>query len=177
MTTWRNFLAIAAAGIIFLTAQAASADDPKPAAGSIARQLLLKRRLEKIAAGTLSASLEHNRRQWEQLSPEQRDQMRRTALAFESANPAEQKRLLERYEQLSRMTPQKQQAYRERARWLQVVVASFTAEQRAQMRDMPADQRAKMLLDRKAELIRDGKLNVESAATQPATQPAVKQAP
>ncbi|MCE5328507.1 MAG: DUF3106 domain-containing protein [Planctomycetaceae bacterium] len=169
--TWKNFLALVAAGAILISAGAAVADDAKPAAGSIARQLLLKRRLEKIAAGTLSASLEHNRRQWDQLSPEQRDQMRRTALAFENANPAEQKRLLERYEQLSRLTPQKQQAYRERAKWLEVVVASFTPQERAQLRDLPADQRAKMLLDRKAQLIREGKLKAEAPATQPATRP------
>ncbi len=171
MTTWKNFLALAAAAVIFVSAGAAIADDAKPAAGSVARQLLLKRRLEKIAAGTLATSLEHNRRQWDQLSPEQRDQMRRTALAFEKANPAEQKRLLERYEQLSRMTPEKQQAYRERAKWLDVVVASFTPEERSQLKDMPAEQRAKTLLDRKAQLIREGKLKAEAAATQPATRP------
>jgi orotidine-5'-phosphate decarboxylase len=67
------------------------------------------------------------------------------------------------------MDAQKQQAYRERAKWLKVVVDSFTPQERENLQKLSADERAKILLDRKAQLIAEGKLQ---PATQPSTQPA-----
>lgn len=161
-------------GRIILTAVVAAcitapafADGDKPPVGSVACQLLLKRRLEKISTGTLTASLNHNRNRWEQLSPDQRDKVRRDALAFEAKTAAEQEKMIERHDALSKMSPEKRKAYRRRAKWLSAVVAGFTDDERKQLKAMTPDQRAKRLLERKAELIKQGKLKVEAPATQP----------
>ena len=167
----RNIL-IAAITTCLATAvvQAADNPSPKPPKGSMARQLMLKYRLAgKLTDGTLQASISHNRQEWESLSPDQRDHYRQEALAFMDKSPEEQEALLKKYESLIKMDAQKQQAYRERARWLKVVVDSFTPQERENLQKISPDERAKILLDRKAQLISEGKL---IPATQPATQPA-----
>jgi hypothetical protein len=142
----------------------------------MARQLMLKYRLAgKLGDGngTLQASLNHNRQEWESLSPDQRDHYRQEALAFMDKSEAEQEALLKKYESLIKMDAQKQQAYRERAKWLKVVVDSFTPQERENLQKMSADERAKILLDRKAQLIAEGRLAPSpQPTTQPATQPA-----
>ena len=172
-------LFIRTALIVALTGGAAVAEpaDDKDAGpvrwGSVARQLMLKHRLQKIAAGTLVASLDHNRRRWKGLSPDQRDQFRRDAYAFEQKSLAQKQELLKNYDKLLKLPADKREAYRRAARWINVVAASFTADERRQLMALPLDQRAQRLLERKAKLIREGKLPDDGATTTPATKPAM----
>ena len=166
-------LFIRTALIVALTGAAALAQpagDKDARWGSVARQLMLKHRLQKIATATLASSLDHNRRRWESLSPDQREQYRRDALAFEKKSVEDQEKLIKQYDKLIKLPPDKREAYRRRARWLKVVAASFTAEQRRQLMALPPDQRARELLERKAHLIREGKLK-DDAATAPRKGP------
>ncbi len=166
----RTTLILALAGGAALAEPAGDKATPKARWGSVARQLMLKYRLQKIATGTLATSLDHNRRRWESLSPDQREQYRRDALAFEQKSLADQEKLLKHYDKLIKLPADKREAYRRRARWLKVVAASFTAEQRRRLMALPPDQRARKLLERKARLIRQGKLK-DDGATAPRQGP------
>jgi hypothetical protein len=145
----------------------------KPPLGSVARQVRLKLNLEKQSKGNLENVLAHSRREWDKLSPEQRQRFRREAYAFLQKNPQEQDRLIEHYTQFIEMSAERQEAYRQRAKWLAVVVESFTPEERRRLAELSPEQRAKELLDRKAELISQGKLLEDSgdASQTPATMP------
>ncbi len=168
-------LFIRTALIVALTASTAFAPpvrDKDPRWGSVARQLMLKRRLQKIATGTLASSLDHNRRRWESLSPDQREHYRRDALAFENKSVEDQQKLLKHYDKLLKLPADKREAYRHRAKWLKVVAASFTSDQRRQLMTLPPDRRAAKLLERKAQLIREGKLKDDAATTAPTTKAA-----
>ena len=140
----------------------------KPPKGSLARQLLLKYRLEKIANGTLTASLDHNRSEWESFSPEMRRRYRDEALAFLKSDPARQKKLLEHYEKFAAMSAEKRREYRLTARWVKAVVATLTPAQRKNLLEMRPDDRAKFLRDRRDELVRAGRLTLEGPTTAPA---------
>lgn len=166
--------AAAALLLAWATAGAADATPAKPPLGSIARQLRLRMELMKKASGTLASSLSHNRGEWERISPDQREKFRREAYAFLQQNPQEQDRLLEHYTRFIEMSAQRQAEYQARAQWLSVVAASFTPEQRKALEAMPAEQRAKALLDRKAELIAQGKLAPDAPASAPASGPATQ---
>lgn len=155
-----------------LVAEVRAQDDSdalrRPPAGSIAAQLRLKQILLAEQQGTtLATTLRHNRRQWESLSPEQRDHYRRVAVAFLRENPEKQRELIERYDRFIKMSAERRQAYRQREQWLKVVVASFTPRQRDELRNMPAEQRARQLIARRDELVRQGKLTLEEPTTQP----------
>ncbi|MFP3936938.1 MAG: DUF3106 domain-containing protein [Phycisphaerae bacterium] len=140
----------------------------RPPAGSIAAQLRLKQKLLAEQQGTtLAATLRHNRRQWESLSPEQRDHYRRVAVAFLRENPDKQRELIEHYDEFIKMSAERRQAYRQRERWLKVVVASFTPRERDELRNMPADERARRLITRRDKLVEQGKLKLEEPTTQP----------
>ena len=78
-------------------------------------------------------------------------------------------KLIEGYEKIIKMTAARREAYLQRAQWLHVVVESFSAQERDDLTKLPPDQRAKRLLERKAELIQQGKLAPD---TQPASAPA-----
>jgi len=170
---FRNILMIAAAAAPVASAMAAN--DPaaaaKPLRGSVAAQLMLKIRLQKINSGTLAASLNHNRVEWESLLPEQREQFRREAVAFLEKNPQEQQRLVEYYGKFIALSADKRKAYVERAKWLKVVIESLSQQERKDLEQMTPEQRAKILLDRKAQLLREGKLPAEGPTTQPAAPP------
>ena len=154
-------------------AEPASDKDARPVRwGSVTRQLMLKHRLQKIATGTLASSLDHNRRRWEGLSPDQRNQFRQDAYAFEKKSLAQKQELLKHYDKLLKLPADKREAYRRAAKWINVVAASFTADERHQLMALPLDQRAQKLLERKAKLIREGKLPDDGATTTPATKPA-----
>jgi hypothetical protein len=140
----------------------------------MARQLMLKYRLAgKLTDGNLQASIKHNRQEWDSLSADQRDHYQQEALAFMDKSQEEQEILLKKYESLIKMDAQKQQAYRERARWLKVVVDSLTPQERENLQKISPDERATILLDRKAQLISEGKL---APAPQPSTQPSTRPA-
>ena len=131
----------------------------------VARQLRLKLSLIKVANND-SLAMSINRQEWDRLTPDERDKYRREALAFLSKSPEEQARVIEHYEKLIKLSAQKREAYLQRAQWLHVVVESFSAQERDELTKLPPDQRAKRLLDRKAELIKQGKLAPD---TQPAS--------
>ena len=170
--------------MLSLTAAATSADDQtavtrRPPKGSLARQQLLKTRLARIMPTGLSSALSHNRREWDALTPDQRRQYRRSFLAFLRKSPEERTRLLSHYEKLFKMSAERRDAYRQRTEWLKVVVASFTPAERKALSAMSPTDRARKLLARKAELIRQGKITADpptAAATSkaPTTQPTGK---
>jgi len=140
----------------------------KPPKGSLARQLLLKYRLEKIADGTLAASLDHNRSEWEHSPPELRRRYRDEALAFMKSDPTRQKELLERYEKFTAMPAEKRTEYRLMAQWVKAVVATLSPAERQKLLEMPPDDRAAFLRDRRDELVRTGRLVLESPTSAPA---------
>jgi len=146
----------------------------KASGASVSRQLMLKYRLRKIADGTLTASLDHNRQEWRRLSADQRDRYRRDALAFLGKSDDEQRKLLAQYEKLARLSARKRRAYQHRAKWLKVVVASFSPAELKALRDLPPRRRARRLLERRDELVRYGKLILEPEKTPAATAPATR---
>ncbi len=137
--------------------------------GSVARQLMLKRRLDRIAEGRLALALNHNRSQWQSLTPDERQEYRRAVLAYQHQDPEKQRQLLEHYEKLIKMSAQRRKAYRQRAKWLEVVVNSLSDRQREDLKHMSPRDRAKFLLQRKKELIEKGELKPDGPATKPAT--------
>jgi len=146
----------------------------RPPAGSIARQLRLKMKLHRITpGGSLVAALKHNRQEWESLTPDQRGRFRKSFLAFLHKSEAEQEKILTHYEKLFKMTAERRDAYRQRAKWLAVVVESFTPAERAALQKMTPDDRARKILARKALLIKQGKLPGGAPTTAPSTAPAV----
>lgn len=167
---WRNILLPVAVAALFAAPALADDDDPRSRAprGSLARQLWLKARLATLAPGeTLTASLESNRREWELLSPERRQWYVKQAMAFLGLSKEEQERRLRNLTRVIRMDEQTRQAYRHRAEWLKVVVGSFTADERKQLLSLPLKEQAKRILDRKEELIGQGKLTADQPTTQP----------
>ena len=168
MTGMRNILIFAVAWVLCSTCAAWGADDSalrRPPRGSVARQRLLKLKLQRITAGSLSAALDHNRRQWERITPDQRQQYRRSFLAFLQKSPEQQDKLLAHYEKLFKMSPERRQAYRRRSKWLRVVVKSFTAAQREELERMAPGARARKILARKAQLLSRGRLKADRATT------------
>ena len=159
--------------VLALASVSAAAEDDgsaltKPPAGSIAAQLRLKMKLHRITLGPLSASLRHNRTEWESLTPDERGRFRKSFLAFLHKSPAEQEKLLAHYEKLFKMTSDRRDTYRQRAKWLEVVVRSFTPDQRKALQQMTPDDRARKILARKALLIKQGRLKAASPTSAPA---------
>ena len=82
------------------------------------------------------------------------DDDRGNAIVFMQMSPAQQQRLLARYERAVASAARRDA----QARWLRVVLESFTPEQCDQLRRMTPAQQARAFLIRRAELIRAGKL-------------------
>jgi hypothetical protein len=141
----------------------------RPPRGSLAAQLRLKLQLEMVGGSSLAASLDHNEQEWLLYTPDQREQYRRWAVAFLRKNPREQEKLLKHFSAFLSLTKTKRDAYVERARWVKAVAASFTPEQREQLRKMTSMDRARALLERRDELVRQGKLKLRQ---RPSTAPA-----
>jgi len=137
--------------------------------GSLAAQLRLKLQLEMVGGSSLAASLDHNEQEWRIYTPDQREQYRRAAVAFLRKNPEEQEKLLKHFSAFLSLTKAKQDTYADRARWVKAVAASFTPEQRDQLRKMTSMDRARILLARRDELVRQGKLKLRK---RPSTAPA-----
>jgi hypothetical protein len=162
-----KILVALAALALLACAETASAQARTGQTVDVARQLRLRLSLAKVANGD-SLAMSINRQEWDRLTPDERDKYRREALAFLSKSPEEQEKVIKHYEQLIKLTAQKREAYLQRAQWLHVVVESFSAQERDELTKLPPDQRAKRLLERKAELIKQGKLTPD---TQPASTP------
>jgi hypothetical protein len=141
----------------------------RPPRGSLAAQLRLKLSLQMSGGTSLAASMNHNRLDWEVLSPEQRERFRGMAVAFLNKDPKEQETLLRRYSDFLSLDKQKREEYRTRADWVRAVVASFTPQERKNLASMSSMDRAKALIARRDELVSQGKLKV---ATSPTTAPA-----
>jgi len=143
-----------------------------PPYGSRAGQLALKFRLEAVArlprGGTLASAIGHNQHEWMMLSPDQREQFRRDALAFLRKNPTEQEKLMQQYSAYLALSKQKRLDFQRRAEWLKVVVATFTPDERQQLEKMLPIDRAKALIARRDELVRQGKLKLPPPTTAPA---------
>ena len=169
--------------VVFPTTAAAQREDSsplrEPPPGSIASQLRLKFRLMRINSGTLASSLDHNRTEWLNLLPDEREQYRREAVAFLKKSPEERSKLLQRFEKLLKMSAERRQAYRRRAKWLKAVIETLTPAQGQQLEKLTPTARARRLIEIRDELVRRGKLKLEEPATTsatgaPATQPAPK---
>jgi hypothetical protein len=141
----------------------------RPPRGSLAAQLRLKLSLQMSGGTSLAASMNHNRLDWQMLSPEQRERFRGMAVAFLDKDPKQQEKLLKRYSEFLSLDKQKRDEYRARAEWVRAVVATFTPQERQKLAGMSSMDRAMALIARRDELASQGKLHV---ATQPATQPA-----
>ena len=92
---------------------------------------------------------------WDDLTDDQKQQLRRRALAFLELTPQQQKQILADYEQAVN-TAQVRDAWR--ARWLGAVVESFTPAERQALRAMQPGQRARLFIQRRNELIQQGQL-------------------
>jgi len=140
----------------------------RPPRGSLAAQLRLKLSLQMSAGTSLAASMNHNRQDWEMLSPEQRERFRGLAVAFLDKNPKQQQELLLSYSAFLSLDKQKREEYRARADWVRAVVATFTPQERKNLAGMSSMDRARAIIARRDELVSQGKLKLK-LATQPTT--------
>jgi hypothetical protein len=155
-------------------AQAAGEDEAsvltQPPRGSLAAQLRLKLSLQMAGGSSLAAAMDHNRAEWRMLTPDQREQFRNSAMAFLEKDPKAQEKVLNDASFFQSLNREKQQAYRQREAWVKAVVATFTPEQRAELRKMSSADQARVLMERRSELVRQGRLNL--TVGEPATAPA-----
>jgi aminopeptidase N len=171
----RTFKYILIALLAVVTAGPAAAGDEgsslrKPPAGSIAAQLRLKFLIKAQAEGSLLTAVNHNRQDWENLSADQRDQYRRNVLAFLNKSPEEQEQLLKHYDQLVKLSAEKQEQYRQRAGWLKAVIDRMSPQEKQALLDMAPEDRAKVLLEKREQLQREGvRLDQPGSTTGPAT--------
>ena len=149
---------------------AAATSRPAPAGVTLAAQKRLAERLNAIKGPSLASSLSHNRAEWESLSPDQRSRFRQEALAFLNQSPDRQELLLKQYQRLITLSAERQENYRQIAKWLKIVVDSMSYAERKALLEMAPEQRAKAILARKAELISQGKLPADPAS-RPADPP------
>jgi hypothetical protein len=92
---------------------------------------------------------------WNQLTPQQQDVVRRRAVIFLRLSPQQQAQLIRAHEQAMRSANLQ---HRRRMSWLRPVMESFTPEERAKLLHMTPAQRGEMFLRRRNELIRAGTL-------------------
>ncbi len=157
-------LAVAAVGIaagVALADNSPSASTTPPK-GSIARQLLLKFKLQAGRSGlALADALRHSRNEWESLSPDQREQFREAAYAILQKSEKDQEQILLRYEKLIKMSAERQEAYQRRAKWLKAVLKTLSEEQKQQLLKLKPLQRARRLIEIRDQLVEQGKLALD----------------
>lgn len=133
--------------------------------GSIAHQLQLKAKLLAVAQGTtLTAALDHNRARWDRLMPDERDNYRRKARAFLAKSPQGRDEMLRKFDEWIELAAEQKDKYRRMNRWLKKVVATFSAAERDQLRQMSPERRARTLLRRRDELVAAGTLSLDAPA-------------
>jgi len=132
-----------------------------------AQQMRMRMQLLAINDDQTMAARMNNGLEWSKLSPDQQEKIREEALAFMSKSEAEQEKLLTHYQRLIRLGNAQREAYLARAAWLRVVVGSYTPDERQSLESLPPQERAARLIERKEQLIREGKLPAE-----PVTEPA-----
>ncbi len=141
-----------ALGVSAAIAQHSLSPATQPEPGSIASQLMLKRRLQKSFNGTLAISLKNNQTYWTNLTDQQRQEHRLELAAFLATSPDRQQALLQRYDTIAKLPTVRQLAYRKHAVWLKDVVESFSPSERQALGRLPARQRAVKLLKRRDQL-------------------------
>lgn len=157
----------------FVAPAHAAGPDARPPKGSIAAQLRLKMSLRAQAEGLpLSAAIQHNRTEWERLSGDQRDDYRKQVLAFLAQDPRKQAEAIKRYDALIKLSAGQRQELRRQAEWLKVVTAAMDEKQRQALLAMTPDERARVLLAKRDEMVSQGLLVLDSPTTAPATAPA-----
>ncbi len=174
--TWTHMLIggiLAGTMLLAAPALADSPTDETPAAvaprGSIAQQLSLLAKLNAAVQGVdLATSLNHNRREWEQLSPDEREQFREKYRAWAEQNPQQQQEILRQFEEWIRIAGQRKEKYRRMNEWLHVVVESFTPEERAELQKLSSDERARRIVQRRDALVAAGKLALDGPTSGPA---------
>jgi hypothetical protein len=164
-------LAISASAFAQGDADESSASPAAPK-GSIASQLTLRYKLEAANRGlSLATALNHSREEWERLLPDQRQRIRRVALAILKESDEKQQVIIERWKKLQDMTPERLAAYRKRARVYKAVLASLSEQERTDLMKMSLKDRARKILAVRDKLIEEGKLTLDEPATQPADEP------
>ncbi len=141
-----------ALGVSAAIAQRSLSPATQPEPGSIASQLMLKRRLQKSLNGTLAVSLKNNQTYWANLTDQQRQEHRLELAAFLATSLDRQQALLQRYDTIAKLPAGRQLAYRKHAAWLKDVVESFSPSERQALGRLPAMQRAAKLLKRRDQL-------------------------
>ena len=150
----------------------------RPPKGSLAAQLQLRMRLKsalEMAGGpSLATSIDHNRQEWRTLSPDQRERFRNQMLAILTQGPEQQEKLIRSYDAYLSLSKGKREAFRRRDIWVRAVVKTFSPAERRNLAKMSAVDRAKALIARRDELVRQGKLHLEptTAPAEPTTRPA-----
>jgi hypothetical protein len=145
-----------------------SSTSPSAPKGSIASQLALRYKLEAANRGlSLATALNHSREEWERLLPDERQRIRRVALAILKESNEKQQVIIERWKKLQDMTPERLAAYRRRARVYKAVLESLTAEQRKELKNMSLKDRARKILSIRDRLIEQGELTLETPTSQP----------
>ncbi|MHC4984001.1 MAG: DUF3106 domain-containing protein [Planctomycetota bacterium] len=148
---------------------------PKDNLVDVATQLKLKRRLLKdVGKGGLAKTLAHVQEEWESLTPDQRRQFRRQALAFLHKTDEQQEDLLRRYDKLIEMTAERREKYRQRAKWLAAVVKWLEEndpDRIDELKQMRPLDRAGELIELRDKLVRENKISPQEPATRPADEP------
>ena len=142
----------------------------QPPRGSLAAQLRLKLSLQMAGGSSLVAIMDHNRQEWKLLSPDEREHFRSSAVAFLEKDPKAQDKVLSDYSTYLSLNQKKREAFRQRAEWVKAVVATFTPEERDELQKMSSADRARVLIERRDELVRQGRLKLPTG--EPATAPA-----
>lgn len=108
----------------------------------------------RLGGGSLAERLGQRPTSWDELTSEQRDQVKQKALAFLKMPPEEQRKILSVYDSTA-TNPN----IDEPPHWMKVVVESFSPSEQQRMLGMTPAERAETYLRRKAELIDKGKLS------------------
>ena len=157
--TWATPLATAAAILVAITVGYWPTGTPPTAASASVPEEVLREGLplfhESAPDGPLAEAAAPERR-WSELTDEQRQAVRKRAMAFLQMEPSEQQRLLAENQQ--RMAYPSQGLRREQLRRVQTVIESFSPAEQAELRNLPPAERMERFLQRRQELIAKGVL-------------------
>ena len=79
--------------------------------------------------------------------------------------------MLSAWDKFRHLDAARQQRYRERAAWLQTLLGRLSAEQKADLRELPPRERATRLLELKDQLLTPSPASTSAPASQPASAP------
>ncbi len=116
--------------------------------------------LDEISGGSLADAIRQHPG-WDKLTAEQKQTYRIEVLSYLQMTPEQQDQAINRFSELSKMSPEERKQHRLQAEWIQVVADSFSAEERKELSLMSPQARSRKMLLRKEELIRQGKIDAE----------------